>query len=88
MKTALKKEIGTCQLNYENFATLLVQIAAALNSRPLVPLSDDPLDLNALTPSHFLIGALMNALPDRNLLNIPASRLNHHQQQQQMFQKY
>ncbi|XP_062704653.1 uncharacterized protein LOC134286958 [Aedes albopictus] len=88
VKTALKKEIGTRQLSHEHFSTLLVQIAAALNSRPLVPLSDDPSDLSALTPSHFLIGAPMNALPERDLLNIPASRLNHHQQQQQMFQHY
>ncbi|XP_062549366.1 uncharacterized protein LOC134213915 [Armigeres subalbatus] len=54
-KTALKKEIGSTQLTHENFCTLLVQIAAALNSRPLSPLSDDPTDINALTPAHFLI---------------------------------
>ncbi|XP_062541223.1 uncharacterized protein LOC134209258 [Armigeres subalbatus] len=86
VKTALKKEIETRQLYYEDFSTLLVQIAAALNSRPLAPLSDDPTDLNALTLAHFLIGTPMNAIPERNLITTPANRLDHHQQQQQMFQ--
>ncbi|XP_062540922.1 uncharacterized protein LOC134208964 [Armigeres subalbatus] len=44
--------------------------------------------LNALTPAHFLIGTPMNAIPERNLITTPANRLDHHQQQQQMFQKY
>ncbi|XP_062557948.1 uncharacterized protein LOC134222815 [Armigeres subalbatus] len=87
-KTALKKEIGSSQLTHENFCTLLVQIAAALNSRPLTPLSDDPADTNALTPAHFLIGTSMNALPDTDLTAIPSNRLTHYQQRQQMFQRY
>ncbi|XP_062541040.1 uncharacterized protein LOC134209076 [Armigeres subalbatus] len=76
------------QLTHENFCTLLVQIAAALNSRPLSPLSDDPTDINALTPAHFLIGTSMNAVPDTDLTAIPSNRLIHYQQRQQMFQWY
>ncbi|XP_062538799.1 uncharacterized protein LOC134207095 [Armigeres subalbatus] len=86
-KTALKKVIVS-QLTHENLSTLLVQIAAALNSRPLAPLSDDPIDINALTPAHFLIGSPMNALPDHDLTAIPSNRLTHYQQRQQMFQRY
>ncbi|XP_029174059.1 uncharacterized protein LOC114942788 [Nylanderia fulva] len=40
-------------------ATLLSQIEACLNSRPLQPLSDDPEDVAALTPGHFLIGSAL-----------------------------
>lgn len=87
-KTALKKDIGANQLTHENFCTLLVQIAAALNSRPLSPLSDDPVDMKALTPAHFLIGTSMQALPEPDLTAIPSNRLTHYQQRQQMFQRY
>ncbi|XP_055542645.1 uncharacterized protein LOC129728248 [Wyeomyia smithii] len=87
-KTCLKKEIGISQLSHENFCTLLVQISAALNSRPLAPLSNDPRDLDALTPAHFLIGSSMKAIPDPDSTAIPTNRLDHYQQRQQMFQRY
>ncbi|UYV80978.1 hypothetical protein LAZ67_19002335 [Cordylochernes scorpioides] len=45
----------TSLMNPEEFATLLCQIEACLNSRPLVESSSDPNDLQALTPGHFLI---------------------------------
>ena len=88
VKTALKKEIGLQQLSYDDFTTLLVQITATLNSRPLSPLTDDPTEFEALTPAHFLIGSAMKALPEPDLVNIPINRLNHYQQTQQMFQRF
>ncbi|XP_062704650.1 uncharacterized protein LOC134286956 [Aedes albopictus] len=88
VKTSLKEDIGLKQLSYDNFATVLVQITAALNSRPLSPLSDDPTEFEALTPAHFLIGSVMKAIPEPNLISIPTNRLDHYQQIQQMFQCY
>lgn len=56
MKFHLRRVAGNKPLPFEQFQTLLVQIEAVLNSRPIHPLSDDPKDVQALTPGHFLIG--------------------------------
>ena len=44
--------------------TLLTQVEACLNSRPLVPLPNDDDGIEASTPGHFLIGQPLRALPD------------------------
>ncbi|CAG7830796.1 unnamed protein product [Allacma fusca] len=54
MKQHLRRVVGNEVLNYEEMSTVLVEIEACLNSRPLCPLSDDPNDLLPLTPGHFL----------------------------------
>lgn len=64
---------------YEEFYTLLAQVEAVLNSRPLVPISDNPTDLEAITPGHFLIGEPLNAVPEVNLKEIPIKHLSRYQ---------
>ena len=39
----------------EGLVTLLCEVESILNSRPLTPASDDPLDLDPLTPNHLLL---------------------------------
>ena len=64
-KKHLKRIIGNVKLTYEEFSTVLIQIEACLNSRPLVPLnSADDDGIQSLTPGHFLIGQPLMALPD------------------------
>jgi len=44
--------------------TLLSEVRVCLNSRPLYPTSNDPSDLNAITPGHFLVGERLVGLPE------------------------
>ncbi|XP_055522716.1 uncharacterized protein LOC129716897 [Wyeomyia smithii] len=69
-------------------STILAQIESQMNSRPLLPLSEDPNDLAALTPAHFLIGTTMNALPDPDLRQVPMNRLDHYQKLQAYTQNF
>ncbi|XP_050535031.1 uncharacterized protein LOC126902051 [Daktulosphaira vitifoliae] len=66
--------LGT-SFNFEELCTVLAQVEACLNSRPLTPLSSDPCDFKVLTPSHFLIGGPAQVIPEPDLLDIPANRL-------------
>ncbi|XP_044248692.1 uncharacterized protein [Drosophila takahashii] len=64
VKTHLHRTCKGALMTYEQLSTILVQIEACLNSRPLCPLSSDMEDLAVLTPAHFLIGDSMMALPN------------------------
>lgn len=70
-KALILRSLGTHKLNSEELSTLLTQIEATLNSRPLSALSNDPSDLSALTPSHFLTLEPSTNLPDPHLDTIP-----------------
>ena len=63
MKRRLKKTIGRASLNAVEFATMLTEIEATLNSRPLTYTYGDIDDGPPLTPSHFLCGHRLLALP-------------------------
>ncbi|XP_054721417.1 uncharacterized protein LOC129231194 [Uloborus diversus] len=74
VKFHLKRIISNVILTYEELYTIIVQVEACLNSRPLSPLSSDPNDLSVLTPGHFLIGGPLNAVPETDFTS---SKLNH-----------
>ncbi|XP_045535769.1 uncharacterized protein LOC123721327 [Papilio machaon] len=55
-KHHLRRVIGDSTLTFEELSTVLSQIEACLNSRPLSQNSANSTDPNPLTPGHFLVG--------------------------------
>ncbi|XP_029176117.1 uncharacterized protein LOC114944399 [Nylanderia fulva] len=84
VKHHLRRTIGEAKLTFEELSTLLVEVEACLNSRPLGALSDDPDDLDALTPEHFLVGGPLLSIPEPSLLDAQTSRLSRWRLLQQM----
>lgn len=64
VKYHLKRVAGEINFTFEEFTTLLCQIEACLNSRPLCPLSTEPGDFAAITPGHFLTGSSILMPPE------------------------
>lgn len=65
VKFFLKRMEDSSTMTYEDFNTALCKIEALLNSRPMYPLSNNPEELEALTPAHFAI--------QRTFLHTPAA---------------
>ncbi|XP_065076502.1 uncharacterized protein LOC135700039 [Ochlerotatus camptorhynchus] len=87
-KSHMRKVLGEASLNYEEMNTALVQIEGVLNSRPLTQLSEDPNDISALTPAHFLVGQELTAVPEPSYSGVKTSSLSrwqHLQKQKEDF---
>ncbi|KRZ08573.1 hypothetical protein T4B_14298 [Trichinella pseudospiralis] len=63
VKNTLKKILGRTTLDEEELTTVLCEIEAKINARPLTFVGDDVKDADALTPFHFLIGRSFVDLP-------------------------
>ena len=87
-KHHLLRVLGSSSLSFEDMATLLANIECCLNSRPITPLTDDPSDVSALTPGHFLVGAPLLQIPDIDTTQLPANRLTHWGHVQQLSRRF
>ena len=63
VKSCMEKCIGGARLSYDELHTVVTEIEAVLNSRPLTYLYADELE-EALTPSHLILGRRLLTLPD------------------------
>ena len=88
MKYHLRRIVGNQALTFEDLSTVLTQIVAVLNSRPLSPLTNMPDDLHVLTPGHFLIGESPTAVPKPTYTSIPINRLKRWQFLQSLVQNF
>jgi hypothetical protein len=76
VKYHIKRVVGETVLTYDELYTLLTRIEACLNSRPLVPMSND---LTAITPGHFLISEALTAPLEPDLTELKINQLSRHQ---------
>ncbi|XP_055591260.1 uncharacterized protein LOC129743299 [Uranotaenia lowii] len=74
-KKHLLKVLGQFAVSFEDMNTLLVQVENCLNSRTITALTDDPDNLEPLTPGHFLIGEPLQ-LPEKDYSEVSINRLN------------
>ncbi|XP_024869083.1 uncharacterized protein LOC112452877 [Temnothorax curvispinosus] len=87
-KYHLSRIVGQAHLTFEEMTTVLCEIEAILNSRPLTQLSNDPNDLTPLTPGHFLVGTPFNSIPSPDLTDVSENRLTRWQLVQQLQQHF
>lgn len=87
-KYHLKRIIGESTLTFEELSTVLIQIEACLNSRPLCPISDHKEDFEPLTPGHLLVGEPLVALPSADLTNARINPLDRWQLTTRMVQDF
>ncbi len=69
-KRCLKKAIGKNCLTYDELLTLVIEVEAVLNSRPLTYVSSEDVE-EPLTPSHLLVGYRILTLPDPSVPDDP-----------------
>lgn len=66
VKNALRKTLGQAKLTHEELETALAEAEAAINSRPISFIYQDAGEPIPLSPSHFLVGVRLSALPSRS----------------------
>ena len=86
MKYHLRRTLGSHIATYEELCTLVAEIEACLNSRPLCALSSDPFNPTSLSLGHFLIGEPLTQLPAAAYTNVKCNRFSWSQTYQQQLQ--
>lgn len=87
-KRHLIRVVGVELLTFEHLNTLVIEVEAILNSRPLTPISSDLNDPPVLTPGHFLISDTLTSLRERDFRMVPTSRLSNWQRIRQIKQHF
>ncbi|KRZ08844.1 hypothetical protein T11_16808 [Trichinella zimbabwensis] len=64
MKTSLKKVLQNSMLDEKELRTVISEVEARMNSRPLTYLTDNPNNPEVLTPYHFLTGTHYVDIPE------------------------
>ncbi|XP_055634284.1 uncharacterized protein LOC129774549 [Toxorhynchites rutilus septentrionalis] len=85
-KYHFRRIMGQKAFTMDQLLTVVAQVESVLNSRPLVPISDSPDDLSALTPGHFLIGEPLVSIPEPDLLPQSPNRITRLQDMQRSVQ--
>lgn len=90
VKHHLKRVLSETSLTFVDFYTVLCQIEACLNSRPLTSQTSDPNDFSVITPGHFLTTDSLLSIPEsfsEQEKVLPTERVRYMQKLVQMFWK-
>ena len=68
VKTPLKKILGNALLSTTELYTILTDIEAMINSRPLTYLGDDIRDPEPITPAHLSVGRSLQSIPNGSIM--------------------
>ncbi|XP_037505906.1 uncharacterized protein LOC119382270 [Rhipicephalus sanguineus] len=63
VKTSLRKILGRACLNFEEIMTVLTEVEAVINSKPLTFVQTDETEPCTLTPADLLLGRRLTAMP-------------------------
>lgn len=85
VKDVLKRVLGKSTHEYDEIRTILYEVAAVVNTRPLTYMTEDPTELQALSPSMFFNDFKEYGTPDLDSIN--AEKLNNKQQQRLQIKK-
>ena len=73
-KTLLKTIVGQQTLSWNEMSTLFAEVKCLVNSRPLGYPSNDPNDLQPLTPNHLILGRATVDVPQGPFTEVKSSR--------------
>ena len=74
VKNHLKRTLGRARLTHEELETVLAEVEAVINSRPITFIYSKPAEGSILTPAHFLVGKRLTTLPDGAITAVQAGR--------------
>ena len=57
--------MGRASMSFEELSSLLAEVEATINSRPLTFVYSEPEEPQPLTPAHFLVGKRLTSLPPK-----------------------
>lgn len=74
VKSCLKRNIGKAALDVDQITTVLTEVEAVINSRPMTYVYSEPNEPNVLTPAHFLCGRRLTTLPHHKRGDVTSTR--------------
>jgi len=75
-KNHLKHIVSDAALTLEEMYTVLTQIEAVMNSRPLTSFSTDPNNLSYITPGYFLVEDALIFISQQDVTYLSINRLS------------